>query len=907
MSITKVESITSLSSDLFYDILRRLDGATLASASCVCAAFCSISKEERIWENVCRTLWPSTNREDVRDLISSIGGYRKFYGDCFPLIVNKEVPIALWDSSLEYYLEEWAEDDYYGEVEEYESLSPSDFISIVDVRYKDKVIYSKVLWGIPDSDGFNGWFYNCPFRIDLLSYSDRDDNHDEVILSVADGLPAIASIERERKDGKLWKELRDGIRLSWIVVNKKVKQSANVASWIPLGGQRHWPTDKDFLIRFGSILPAKDILPCKVVECIIVMKFRVIQTGEGGVGQTGLKLTELSMQLEDMGGAHVNGRNSLLVLKEALSCCRSKNYSEALESCHLYSKVQNELKEEKMRNESRLDRLCIISGIAAFFTFWYTMKEKMSLTASNRRKRKLDRADPEYPDFGGLVTYKRKRKTVETTTVVPPNTVEQSPNFDTTNEVFLNIVELIKWITLKMVTSVEENCKRNVGGNCEGEGDANNEEVGLINTSLLKSFKFYRTRSIAPGQKVLSEVIAVRAKKKGLTTRSVARGYMLYVLGSFLFPAKKGIDVSARYPDLFAKDKAAKKWSWGSTVMAHMYHNLGAASQDDGRQFACCTTLLVLWIFVHFSKLAGIPTEMDSDQYKYCTCWKWGGFVTDRYDGPTLLKFRETLNKYKVDDTAICPITIDLAADDDVRIFGIHRRKEACANEDGDTPVDQYEYGGEQYHASLNEHTTLSPNAHDTMPIRAKPCGLDQQTKSLNDILQKLKEDKDKESEANIKLTEALKENTSECNLLRENIDQMKEDMQLKRVLDEQCALADLPGQLDVKVRVHEFTRKTNASLEAGLRQKFSLKECNESLSVELNKKSKENKLLKVVNALLIEQIDLQLPPTTPEVWRQSLKKALTSEGMGNIYLQGPYIPEEYLQPNIGYTIHSSR
>ncbi|XP_043697104.1 probable F-box protein At2g36090 [Telopea speciosissima] len=370
MSIAQVKSMASLSSDLFYDILKRLDGATLANAACACAAFCSISKEESLWENACHSLWPSTNREDVKSLISSVGGFRKFYADCYPLIVNKDVPGVECDSFSQY-PEEWFDAEYYGEIDEIESISPSDFISIVDVRYKDKVIYSKVLWGIPDSDGFNGWFYNCPFRIDLLNLSDRDGVHeDEVRLSIDDGLPPILSIERERKDGKLWRDLRDGIRLSWIIVNKKEKQAANVASWSPLGGQRHWPTDKDFLIRFGSILPSKDILPCLVVECILVMKFRVIHT-EGKDSQTTLNLTELSMQLKDMGGSHINGRISLLVLREALKYRRSKNYSEALESCHLYSKAQSELKEEKMRNESRLDRLCLISGIAAFITFCY--------------------------------------------------------------------------------------------------------------------------------------------------------------------------------------------------------------------------------------------------------------------------------------------------------------------------------------------------------------------------------------------------------------------------------------------------------------------------------------------------------------------------------------------------------
>lgn len=185
-----------------------------------------------------------------------------------------------------------------------------------------------------------------------------------VTLSVTDGLPVVTSMERERKDGKLWKQLCDGIRLSWIVVNTKVKQAANLSSWSPLTGQRHWPTDKDFMLRFGSILPAKDILPCQMVECILAMKFQVT-----GGAHTTLKLTELCMQLEDMEGAHVNGRNSLLVLKQGLRCDRSKNYSLALESCYLYSKAQSEIKEEKLRYESWLDRLWIFGGITTFFAF----------------------------------------------------------------------------------------------------------------------------------------------------------------------------------------------------------------------------------------------------------------------------------------------------------------------------------------------------------------------------------------------------------------------------------------------------------------------------------------------------------------------------------------------------------
>ncbi|KAF6135956.1 hypothetical protein GIB67_006848, partial [Kingdonia uniflora] len=330
-------------------------------------------------------------------------------------------------------------------------------------------------------------------------------------------------------------------------------------------------------------------------------------------------------------------------------------------------------------------------------------------------------------------------------------------------------------------------------------------------------------------EKVLSDGITTAAKKKkGLTSRSVVRAYMLYVLGSFLFPTKKGIDVSARYLVLFAKEKVAKKWSWGSTVVAHMYYNLGVASRDDARQFACCTTLLESWIFAHFPKLGGIPKEMDSDAYEHCTCWKWDVSVTDRYGGTTLLNFREALDNYKLDDGCAAvqsgtrhphKATIDRGfrlmerkSDDS----GIHQRKPASVNEHADTPVHQSDDIAEQYDASHHEHSSRSPNIN------------------LNDQLQKLKEDKEKESEANINLREALKEKTSECDLLKETIEQMKAEIELKCVADEQCALefTDLPRQLDAKC--------------------------------------KETESLKAVNTILMEQIDIQLLLTTPLAVLQS-------------------------------------
>ncbi|KAF6160649.1 hypothetical protein GIB67_019589 [Kingdonia uniflora] len=131
--------------------------------------------------------------------------------------------------------------------------------------------------------------------------------------------------------------------------------------------------------------------------------------------------------------------------------------------------------------------------------------------------------------------------------------------------------------------------------------------------------------------------------------------------------------------------------------------------------------------------------------------------------------------------TTICPITVDLAADDDV---GIHQRKEASVIEYGNIPVHQSEDVVEQYDALIT--------------------------------------------------------------------------------------FADLPEQLDANTLEYKNFEEKYTSWEAELRQKSSLEDCNQSLSGELNKKCKENESLKAINELLMEQIDLYLPPATPLAVLQS-------------------------------------
>ncbi|KAF6161985.1 hypothetical protein GIB67_020041 [Kingdonia uniflora] len=131
-----------------------------------------------------------------------------------------------------------------------------------------------------------------------------------------------------------------------------------------------------------------------------------------------------------------------------------------------------------------------------------------------------------------------------------------------------------------------------------------------------------------------------------LSSRMVGKAYMLYVLGSFMFPTKKGTDVSVKYLSFFQDQHVSKPWSWEATALAHLYYSLGASSRVNAKGIACYTTLL---------ELPGIPTRNESDAPEFCTRW-CGSKTTSAQTGSVALEiFSETLDSYKVDDVIFDP------------------------------------------------------------------------------------------------------------------------------------------------------------------------------------------------------------------------------------------------------------
>jgi hypothetical protein len=110
-----------------------------------------------------------------------IGGFRNLYASCF-------LAIAYDESSIRH------------KVKKVCKSLPSDFVSLVDVMYKDKPIYSKVLWGIPCAEEeFDTWFSSCPFKMELINFNDFEDKEQ----TFADELPNIDTVEKVKKDWNL--------------------------------------------------------------------------------------------------------------------------------------------------------------------------------------------------------------------------------------------------------------------------------------------------------------------------------------------------------------------------------------------------------------------------------------------------------------------------------------------------------------------------------------------------------------------------------------------------------------------------------------------------------------------------------------------------------------------------------
>ncbi|KAF6137365.1 hypothetical protein GIB67_036402 [Kingdonia uniflora] len=318
------------------------------------------------------------------------------------------------------------------------------------------------------------------------------------------------------------------------------------------------------------------------------------------------------------------------------------------------------------------------------------MNEKVPPSASNRRKRELARE-------GDLLTYKRKRKTIDPSTVVPPNTLDstnegvcEGVNIPTESAKVMNIPQGLEFET--------ESAQAGLGAqppfpNIFPDFDENIHIFGGYSEAILEVFE----------NNLLQDLNAFKSLKAGGAGNSLSlknlKSHYAYKLEKVVWDP---------YRDKRDSPHAFKEVNF-------FYGTL--TSPDHVQPYY---PNRVVW---QFNREQGIPTKRlltevsdlwnakvtrkFSPKYEWVGCFssqKWKEFVLKKTnkgrrvrEGPLVCTEAYLEWFASVSWTTICPITIDLAADDS----GIHQRKPASVNEHGDTPVHQSEDIAEQYDASL--------------------------------------------------------------------------------------------------------------------------------------------------------------------------------------------------------------
>lgn len=315
--------VSALHPDIFEThILTRLDGPSLASASCASAAVNDVSAREYLWSNICHSTWPSTSAPRVSDILSNFpdGGPRSFFSQSFPLpcssttLPNSNCPLL---------------------------PSTTELISAVDIYYRNELIFTKV----EETETVTGWFRCSPFRIDLLDPKD------------------VVPTQIQHPNGdESCTAMMDDIRLSWILIDPSARRAVNLSSHKPVSVQRHWLSG-EIQVRFASILASS----WACVQCGIVVNCGGTEGGE-------TQVREVSLEVEDMDGKHLNGRDSLVILQRAMEGKRGSGVNREEEARRRYKEflmMRKEKRERKLRIEGTLDTLCVAFGVTIFAACWF--------------------------------------------------------------------------------------------------------------------------------------------------------------------------------------------------------------------------------------------------------------------------------------------------------------------------------------------------------------------------------------------------------------------------------------------------------------------------------------------------------------------------------------------------------
>ncbi|XAR64737.1 hypothetical protein NMG60_11008540 [Bertholletia excelsa] len=296
-------------------ILTRLDGPSLASAASASSHLRRLSSGHCLWTAVCHSTFPSTAASSrLRRLVSAFpGGPRSFFSSafCYPTTAAGASPPPA-----------------------------EELISAVDIHYNNTLIFSKA----QETETGSGWFRCSPFRVDLV--------HPRDVVPTA--LPPDVSCE----------DLYENLILNWVLIDPTRPGAVNLSSYRPVNAKSHWLSG-EVKVRFASVLDGGETPAPEPVQCDILVTL-------GGSEGAEMQVREVSLQLKDIEGMHLTGKDSLLILQRAMEGKRGTKAreEEGRRTYREFLEMKRERRERKQRLEGTWDTLCVVSGVTLFAAFW---------------------------------------------------------------------------------------------------------------------------------------------------------------------------------------------------------------------------------------------------------------------------------------------------------------------------------------------------------------------------------------------------------------------------------------------------------------------------------------------------------------------------------------------------------
>ncbi|CAN6241834.1 unnamed protein product [Urochloa humidicola] len=316
---TTTSTLEDLPADVLACALRRLDGRSLAAATCATAWLRALAADPATWRALCLAEWPSLALPlpgaHGRRLLDAIPP-RRLFADAFPFPL-----LSLAEAAAGV-----AGGDGDGE------LLPGELVSAVDLYCGGAPLLSRVV----ETPASSPWFLGSPFRVEAVDRKRQPPAAPESITTAA-ATPAA------------------DMELSWVVADPARGRAVNVSSRRPVAVDRHWYTGET-LVRFAVVLGG-----CKFEA--------TVACAEGGGG----RVAEVSLTVEDADGAAVGGEGALRLLAAAMVAPRKgrgegEPEEEAKRRYDEFVRRKKGRKESKARREALVDLCCSAASAAVALT-----------------------------------------------------------------------------------------------------------------------------------------------------------------------------------------------------------------------------------------------------------------------------------------------------------------------------------------------------------------------------------------------------------------------------------------------------------------------------------------------------------------------------------------------------------